>query len=101
MTATELLFLLLRSEICADAKVEFSDSLSEEELKDLYALSNAHDVAHIISDTLQKKGLLGEDEASKKFLKSQLLSIYLYEQLKYAFDEICSLFEKRRRQFFI
>ena len=67
MNTEGLLFLLLRSEFCSDVKEAITVPPSEDDLKALYTLSKMHDVAHIISNALQKRGLLGKDEASQKF----------------------------------
>ena len=96
MNTEGLLFLLLRSEFCPDVKEAIAVPPSEDDLKALYTLSKMHDVAHIISNALQKRGLLGKDEASQKFSNAQLVSIYRCEQLKYTFNEICSVLEKER-----
>ena len=48
MNTTELLFLLLRSEICGNKNEVITESLSENDLKSLFRLAKAHDIAHII-----------------------------------------------------
>lgn len=94
MTTTEFLFALLRSEIAGNVKPDMNEPLTQDTLLELYRIAKAHDMAHIVSNALQKCGLLGTDEVSQKFLNKQMLSVYRCERSKYALGEICSVFEK-------
>lgn len=96
MTTTEILFALLRSEICDDKNAFTLKALDEEALNKLYRVAKAHDVANIVSDALYKQGLLGDTETSKRFLDKQLKSVYRSEQQKYCLNEISSAFQKER-----
>ena len=95
MTTIELLFALLRSEICGTS-VTLPETLSNETLSELYRISKSHDLSHIISSALYKAGVLGTDEISQKLLNAQLLSVYRCEQLKHTLKEIGSAFEKEK-----
>ena len=99
MTTTELLFALLRCEISGSAEPIEEKALSEGALSEIYAISNTHDVAHIISSALENKGVLAKDEISQKLLNTKFLAIYRSQQLKYALKEICSVFEKEKIRF--
>ena len=96
MNTTELLFLLLRSEICGNKNEVITESLSENDLKSLFRLAKAHDISHIVSSALEKRGLFSNDEVSRRFQREQMISVYRSEQLKYAFNEICALFENEK-----
>lgn len=93
---TEILFAMIRSEICGTRVDEnIKDSFSDDLLQGLYRLAKAHDAAHIVSSALYTHGLLGEDEASKNFKKERIMSVYRHENMQYAFGEICSVLEKQ------
>lgn len=95
MNTTEILFALIRSEIFGiKANGVINEVLSNDLLQKLYRIAKAHDIAHILSSALYKQGMLGEDEVSQKFKKEQKLSVYRCENMKSAFSEICSAFEK-------
>lgn len=96
MTTNEILFALLRSEMCGNLSQNIAEHLSIEVLQDLYKISNAHDLGHIVSNSLHKLGRLGNDEISQKFVKKQMMAIYRCKQLKHTLSEICAVFEKER-----
>lgn len=94
MTTNEILFALLRSEICGYATQDKMEHLSDDVMKKLYQISNVHDLAHIVSNALHKLGILDKDEISQKFVKIQVLSVYRCEQINHTLAEICDVFEK-------
>lgn len=96
MTVSELLFSLIRSEIYPNEEVNVPEAVSQDDLNAIYILAKKHDVSYIALKALQRYGLLGSEKLSEKFLNEQLLSVYRCEQLKYAFDEICSVLEKEK-----
>lgn len=66
---------------------DFSERLSEEEIKEIYTLSKAHDLAHIAGDALLRAGLL-QGEAVKAFQKWQYLALYRYQRVTYEISEL-------------
>lgn len=90
----EILFTLLRSQICEDEKIAVAESLSQDTLAELYRISKAHDLAHIISNGLHKQGLLGADETSQKFRNAQMSAVLRYQRMQYALEQIAEVFEK-------
>ncbi|MBQ4120728.1 MAG: nucleotidyltransferase family protein [Clostridia bacterium] len=66
---------------------EFAEMLSEEEIKEIYTLSKAHDLAHIAGDALSRAGLL-QGEAVKAFQKWQYLALYRYQRVSYEISEL-------------
>lgn len=96
MTTTKLLFALLRSEICNSQETIAAQALSEETLAELFKVSSAHDLAHIVCSALYKQGLLGADPVSQKFRGVQMTAILRHERLKYALQEISAVFENEK-----
>lgn len=95
MNTAKIMFTLIRSVICpGEPENSITEPLSEKDLQALYRISKAHDVAHIVSLALYRKGLLGDNEISKKFRKAQKLAVYRWENMKCAFGEISDAFEE-------
>lgn len=91
---------LIRKEICiAEASEPINYQLIPKILPQLYALSKAHDMAHIISQALNNLGMLGEDEDSRNFQNQQMLAVYRYQQIIHSIDEICIVMEKNQIPF--
>ncbi|MBQ8658081.1 MAG: nucleotidyltransferase family protein [Clostridia bacterium] len=67
-----------------------------ESLPALYQLSKSHDLAHLVADALDKNGSLDDSEICNKFRAERNLAIYRYEQINYAFEEICGIFEAEK-----
>ncbi len=85
-----ILICILRSELtCTPLDEDTKKDLNSERIAALYKLSKAHDLAHIVSASLGKLGLLNQDEISAKFQKQEMLSVYRCEQIKYELDHIC------------
>lgn len=95
MTPSELLFALLRSEICGTDET-FPQSISESTLNELYDAAKSQAVVHIVSNALHKQGFLGANAVSEKFLKAQMLAVYRCEQHKHALDEISAILEENQ-----
>ena len=97
---TNAMLSLIRHVVCGvmlteEEKAEITPAL----LPQLYRLSKAHDMAHIVSRGLSDLGLLGEDEISAKFQKQQMLSVYRYQQLNYELERICRVLEEAELPF--
>ena len=96
------LFSILRSQICNYGwETElFSPPFTEQSLEILYALSDHHDMAHIVGSALDEHGLLlQESEITKKFRKRQMLAIFRYHNIQNAFETICKALEAERIRF--
>lgn len=92
----KVFFALIRfeingSELCDDVK----NLITPEVLPALFKLSKRHDLAHLIGDALDKKGLLPDGtEAKKRFIQERNMAVYRYEQMQYEFEQICETMEK-------
>lgn len=86
--ATRLLFSLIRHDVCGEPLSDDTRrELTADILPTLYRLSKDHDMAHIVGHVLDKEGLLGTDEISKKIRKQYLLAIYRHQQLQYTLEQ--------------
>ncbi len=96
------MFSILRAQVC-NCELEserFSNALTEEMLEPLYALSNHHDMAHIVGAALDGHGLLLQDgECSKRFRKQQMLAIFRYHNIQNEFETICKALEAAKIRF--
>lgn len=94
--AIEDIFIkILRSELTEtelDASVKVQ--LTPDVISALYSLSNRHDLAHIVFYSLHKCGLQNDDSMYSKFNRRAIMSVYRNEQIKYAYNQICDIFNK-------
>ena len=89
-----VMFALIRKVLCAaEVSEEIKKTVTPEILPQLYSLSKAHDMAHIVAQGLSDLGLFGEDDISKKFQKQQMLAVYRYQKLNYELERICQSLE--------
>lgn len=73
---------------------EDKNLITEEFLKDLYKLSRAHDLAHIVGDSLDKNGLIDENsEAGKRFLKEREKALFRVVQTDIEMETLFSVFD--------
>ena len=100
MKIEELLFLLLRIDICG-SKVNNKalEPLSMEKLKAVYDLSRKHDLTHIAGQALSNLGMLGTDDISENFKMATMQAVYRYVQMNYAYGQLCCAFESAQIPF--
>ena len=92
---------LLRAEICGES-VENIDKevLTEDGLKALLALSNKHDVAHLIAHTLIKNNLINKkSELFSKFYLKEMTAVVRHEKNEFALKELCNALETEGRDY--
>ncbi len=96
-----IFFALLRSEISGEKLCEdIKNLITEDVLPALYKLAKKHDLAHLMGDALDKKGLLADgSKAKERFLQERNMAVYRYEQLQYEFDCICQTLEEAKIPF--
>lgn len=75
---------------------KIKDKLSEDQLEKIYLISMRHDIAHVIAAALAKNGLLGEDDASKKFKNDMMKAVYRDSQRQYAYEQLTSILEQEK-----
>ncbi len=90
----EILVALLKSEVCDS--IQFSEekrAFIKAHLEELYKLSKAHDMVHLVASALEKLNLLDKDELSQKFKKHQMIALYRTETLQYELTNIIQTLE--------
>ena len=92
MDSCEKIFQAIKTQVCGAEHVEFG-VLTDEDYKELYAISKSQDMAHIVAAELQMQDLLRNDEIGASFKKQKMLAIFRYEQLQYEFDSVCQELE--------
>jgi len=98
--AAKSMLALIRSVVCGYELTEDEQhGITAELLPPLYALSKAHDMAHVVAHALAHYGLLGTDEVSLKFQKQQMLAIYRYQRLAYELERLCDELERAQIPF--
>ena len=98
MTTEKKLFELLRSEICGQNLPEDLDLTGK--LENLYNLSKAHDIAHLVGRALDKNKLLLKDSPiADKFQKQVVLAVYRYERIESELSAISEIFEEGKIPF--
>lgn len=98
---TSLLFKLIA--VAVDGwELDGGVSLSENEEKQLYSLSAAHDLAHLVAYALDKNNItVASEQISEKFKNQQMLSILRYERQRYEIEEISLLFNSLKIPFIL
>ena len=91
MTASDVFFDLIKSEITGDPLENKSDFVFDEVA--LFNLAKKHDVAHLVSDSLIRNGLVTKDKANyKKIYKEKLVAIYRDASRTDFYEEIAKIF---------
>ena len=93
--AIKALLDLVRNEIFGnEISSQTKNLITEEFLKDLYKLSRAHDLAHIVGDSLDKNGLIDENsEVGKRFLKEREKALFRVVQTDIEIETLFSVFD--------
>lgn len=100
MTESNILFALLRHQICGkEVSEDVKQAITPERLKKLYQLSKSHDLAHLVGQSLSQLGLLGEDEISQTFKKAAMQAVYRYLQVNFEYEQICATLENAKIPF--
>ncbi len=63
-------------------------------LTSVYRLAKKHDLAHVVSRFVYCNKIECEQELQTRLQQEELMSFYRHEQMKYAFEEICGVFDE-------
>lgn len=100
MTESNILFALLRYQICGEnVSEEVKQAVTPEVLEKVYRLANSHDLAHLAGQSLSQLGLLADDEVSEKFKKKAMQAVYRYVQLNFEYEQACAVLEEAKIPF--
>lgn len=92
-----IMMALIKSVIC-DEPVDKNliELITPEVRKELYLLSNKHDLAHLVAYALKKEKALGEDEVAERFSKSIYVAVARYTNIVAEQEKICNLLEQHK-----
>lgn len=109
---SQTMFNCIKYEICGQNEQIVLPEVSSQFLIELYKLSKAHDVAHLVGDALNKSGAfkclpadMQESECAAvskikaKFTEQIFTAVYRYESINYELEQICKKLEKAKIQF--
>lgn len=92
MKISELLLKLIKSAV-SGKPVSESISVSDEDAEKLYLLSKKHDMAHIVSYSLNKNKIqLTHQKAAKAFEDQHMMAVFRYERQNYDLEQLRKLF---------
>lgn len=93
----QLFIGILRAELTeTEPSQNLIDCIDAYSISKLFVMAKKHDLVHIVSVYLDRVGLLKEDEISKEFRKKAITSVYRIEYMKYAFQQVCEIFNKNK-----
>lgn len=108
----QTMFNCIKYEICRQIEKIVLPEVSVRFLSELYRLSKAHDVAHLVGDALNKSGVfenlpadIDENERAaiskvkEKFDKPIFTAVYRYENSNYELEQICKTLEEAKIPF--
>lgn len=109
---TQTMFNCIKCEICGQNEKIVLPEVSARFLIEVYKLSKAHDVAHLVGDSLSKCGVfanlpdtLEENErvaiskVKEKFDEQIFTAVYRYETINYELEQICKTLEEAKIPF--
>lgn len=108
----QTMFNCIKYEICGQNEKIVLPEVSARFLIEIYKLSKAHDVAHLVGDALNKSGVFenlpaeidenGRAAISKvkeKFDEQIFTAVYRYENINYELEQICKTLEEAKIPF--
>lgn len=91
---------LIRFEIAKKRDENVRFELSDADMKRLFRVSKAHDIAHLIGFALEENNLLvNKNQITNDFRTASMMAISRYEQLNYELERICKVFEEEKIPF--
>lgn len=95
MQVENIMFALIRSEICnCVVEKDLQKELTKEKYKELFVLSQKHDLSHLIASSLSRLGFLGDDEVSRAFNQALMQAVYRDSRREYAINLTNGLLEQ-------
>ena len=89
--------MLIKSVICNEpVDKNLIATISPDVLRQLYLLSNKHDLAHMVAYALKQENALGHDEVSELFYKSIYVAVARHTRIVTEQKKICDVLEKNR-----
>ena len=95
MTAENLLFAILREQVCGAEFVKDEKNVFTTEICDeIYHIAKTHDLAHLVGQGMTKLGVLGNDEVSSKLKQAAMQAVFRYVQINHTYVGACQLLEQ-------
>ena len=98
MQVENVMFSLIGEVVWDRPGESFEDAVWEELLPSLYLLSKTHDVAHIVAEALDRRGVLN-GEYGTKFQKQRMLAVFRCQQLQYELQSLSETLEAAKIPF--
>ena len=73
---------------------DVAQKITPDTLISIYRLAKKHDLAHIVSNFVYCNQIEINQEIRVKLHREELISVYRHEQMKYTFEQICSIFDE-------
>ncbi len=83
---------LVRSEVCG-GEMQEPPTVDATRLSSLYAMAEAHDMAHIVAGALERLGVQ-DAEWMPRFEKHRMVAIFRYQQMDYEYNRFCDTMER-------
>lgn len=93
MTEAQSILIELIGNVLCDKPTSF-DSLSDEKLKEVYALAKRHDLSHFIGAALSKKKISVSDTAFQHYQNILFETVVRMRQISYELDRVCQALEQ-------
>lgn len=74
-----------------DSTTLLKEKLTPETVVSVYRLAKKHDLGHILSNFIYRNQIEIPSQLLTKLQKEDMICVYRYEQMKYAFEEICEV----------
>lgn len=74
-----------------DSSTSLKEKLTPETVASVYRLAKKHDLGHILSNFIYRNQIEIPSQIQAKLQKEDVICVYRYEQMKYAFEEICEV----------
>lgn len=90
----EAMVRLVGAEVCGNPLSLPQLTVTDEFLVELFNVSQAHDVAHLVGSALLNNNLLIGSNAEGQYRNAVYSSIYRYEKLKFSLEQLSEAFEQ-------
>ena len=95
MTALEILLKLISKEVCGhETSEDVASKIDDENIKELYAISKTHDLAHLVGSALKKAEIPVSSELLRPFYDEHLNAVFRYRRFVDELGLISNLFEE-------
>ena len=78
-----------------DSASASASKITSDDLAAVYRLAKQHDLAPLVSGFFYRNRITeGGEDLRRKLRQDELMSVYRHEQMRYAFEEICGIFDE-------